>query len=268
MKVFRVFLATIFFVASVAFLVVESGLHPMARVAPVLQILPSALSATIGVTVFWLLITFIFGRIYCSTVCPVGSLQDGALYLRRRIPKFNRPFRYSHPKRWRYDLLLAYLLCLLLGVSVVCFILEPWNIMRNIFSAVNPSAVEQTWATLAFGAAGGMLAGAVSLLALLLLGFFRGREFCNTICPIGTALGVVGERALWHIEIDPDKCTGCLKCEDRCPSQCIKVVSRYVDNSRCVRCFDCIDLCKEDAIRFQFNRNRPATPLLRKKEKI
>ena len=61
-----------------------------------------------------------------------------------------------------------------------------------------------------------------------------------------------------------DRCTGCLKCEEACPANCIKAVSRYVDNTRCVRCFDCLHVCGDDAIHYQPNRNRPATPLMRK----
>ena len=64
--------------------------------------------------------------------------------------------------------------------------------------------------------------------------------------------------------IDPDKCISCGRCEERCRAQCVKVVSRYVDASRCVMCFDCVADCPTGAIRYQRNRNRPATPLVRR----
>lgn len=268
-KVFRVFLAVIFFIAALALLFFPKPLHPMAVVAEKVQIVPSALAATLGATLFWLAATFLFGRVYCSTVCPVGSLADIGTWLRRRCK--NRggsrlTFSYRPPRVWRYHFLAAYLFCLVLGVMSVCFLVEPWNIMRNIASAVNLSATAQTWATLSFGAATGIVAGVVSLVGLLVWGFLQGREFCNTVCPIGTAMGLTSGRTLYHIELDPDKCSGCLACEDVCSSGCIKIVSRYVDNSRCVRCFDCLAACPDDAIHFQINRNRrPATPLLKRK---
>ena len=114
------------------------------------------------------------------------------------------------------------------------------------------------------GTAVGVVAGIVSALLILICAVFTGRGFCNTVCPIGTALSIIEPHCIFHIEIDPDRCTGCLKCEEACPANCIKAVSRYVDNTRCVRCFDCLHVCGDDAIRYQPNRNRPATPLMRK----
>ncbi|MCM1152114.1 MAG: 4Fe-4S binding protein [Muribaculum sp.] len=268
-RVFRIFLAIVFFVASLAFLFLGPDVHPMVRVARDVQIVPTALSATtLGVTLFWFVFSFCFGRVYCSTVCPIGTVQDIAVWIRRRIPRLNRPFSFSMPRRWRYDILVLYLVCLLLSISVVCFIIEPWNMLANLAASVRPGDVDATWANLAYGVTGAIVSGAVSVTAIFVTAIFRGREYCNTVCPIGTALGIFNDRTLFHIEIDPDRCTNCMKCEDVCTSSCIKVVSRYVDNSRCVRCFDCLSVCGDDAIRFQINKNRrPATPLMRKSKK-
>lgn len=270
LRTIRVFLAVIFFIASLAYLIIGPQVHPMAVVAEKVQIIPSALSATIGVTAFWFVATFLFGRVYCSTVCPIGTLQDCAISLRRRIERGRRNekrFRFRQASHWRYDFLIVYLLCLLLGISAACYIVEPWNIMRNIASIFNRNAISATWATLSLGVATGMAAGVVSLIALLIWAWLRGREFCNTVCPIGTAMGAMHGQNLFHIEIDPDRCTSCLKCEDICPGECIKVVSRYVDNSRCTRCFDCVAVCPDNAIRYQINRNRRfSSPLMRRRK--
>lgn len=267
LKTIRIFLATMFFVATVAYLVIGPQVHPMAGASRWLQIVPSALAATIGITVFWFLISFLFGRIYCSTVCPIGSLQDCAIWLRGKVGK-RPPFRFTPGKRWRYDLLIAYLICVMLGVMGVCYFIEPWNMMRNIASIFNTDAVANTWGTLAFGVTTGVVAGVVSLAGLLVWAYFKGRQFCTDVCPLGSAMGVIAPRTLFHIDIQPDKCTGCLKCEDVCAARCIKVVGRYVDNSRCIRCFDCLNVCPEDAIRFQSNPNRRfGTPLLRRRRK-
>lgn len=267
---FRILLAAVLLVASVAYLCLAGTPHPPKAILSVparLQLVPSAIASTIGVTVFWLLGTAVFGRVYCSTVCPVGTLQDCAIRIRRLLPG-HKPRRFRPARRWRYDILLAYVICLLLGVGAVCFTLEPWNMTRSAAAAVNTEAVSSTWSTLAYGATVGAITGIVSLLAIFVWALYCGREFCNTVCPIGTALSVVTEYSLLHIEIDPDKCSGCLKCEDVCRADCIKVVSRYVDNSRCVRCFDCLSVCPDDAIHYQINRNRrPATPLLQKRKK-
>ena len=264
LRAIRILLAVLFFIASAACLMIGPQVHPMARAAARTQIALSAASPTAGAALVWLLLTFLLGRVYCSTACPIGTFSDIFLRLRRAVPRLNRPFRYRHPSHWGIHILWIYLLCLIAGVAAVPFIIEPWNIARNMASAVNPEATAHTWATISLGAGAGMLAGVLSGLIIAALSVWRGREFCTRICPVGTALGIVQEHSLMHIEIDPDKCISCGRCEERCRAQCVKVVSRYVDASRCVMCFDCVADCPTGAIRYQRNRNRPATPLVRR----
>ena len=264
LRTIRIVLATVFLVASVAYLTVSPWGSYLAGFSVRSQIIPSAIATTMGVTLFWILASFILGRVYCSTVCPVGTLQDVFIRLRRRIPRFDTPFSYRPATRVRYHVLAIYLVCLIVGVLAVPYWIEPWNIMRNICSTVNPDAVQATWIQLGLGALSGIIAGVISLILLVVCSLFTGRGFCTEICPIGTVLGCFHNYTLFHIEIDPDKCINCMKCEEVCKSQCVKVVGRYVDNSRCVRCFDCLGVCPNEAIRFQVNRNRRGTPLVRK----
>jgi len=266
LRTIRIVLAIIFFMASVAYLVIGPKAFPAGRMAEHAQIIPSAIAVTMGATLFWILITFLLGRVYCSTVCPVGTFQDILIRLRKKIPGLNRPFRYRHPKRIRYHVLAIYIVCLVVGVSVVPYIIEPWSIMRNICSVANPAVGEPVWLNLGIGVAAGIASGVVSALLIAGAAFLTGRGFCTDVCPIGTALGSCHNYTLFHIEIDPERCVSCMKCEEVCKSQCVKVVGRYVDNSRCVRCFDCLSVCPNDAIRFQINRNRRGTPLIRKVE--
>lgn len=236
----------------------------MAEISVRTQIIPSALSVTIGATVFWLMATFVFGRLYCSTVCPVGTLQDLAIWFRRFTHLKERKFSYRHPGRMKWDILIGYIICLLLGFTVVGFIVEPWNIMRSVAGAIRPQAVAKTWSVLGIGVGIGAAAGIVSLAGILIWSFFNGRMFCTRICPIGTALGGVSEVSYLHIEIDPDKCINCMKCEDICPSRCVHVLNRVVDNSACVRCFNCLKVCENNAIRYQRNNNRRGNPLMQR----
>lgn len=239
----------------------------MAVVSLKAQIVLSTGAAAIGALLVWLVLTLVFGRIYCATVCPIGTLTDIFIWLSRKVPRLNKPFRYRPAKRWSIHVLLVYVICVLVGLTVVTYLVEPWNIMRNIASIVNPEAIDSTWVSLGLGAGIGIAVGVISLLLLGVYALLRGRAFCTDVCPLGTALGLLHEHNVMHIEIDPDRCVSCGACEEVCASSCVKVVSRYVDNSRCIRCFDCLAVCPEDAIRYQSNRNRPATPLFRKTAK-
>lgn len=264
LRTIRIFLATILLVASLAWLFIGPQVNPMAAISFKSQIIPSALSVTIGATAVWLVATFVFGRLYCATVCPIGTLQDMVI---RSTPKWrhHRPFRYAKPHRYKWDILLCYAIALLLGFSIVGFVIEPWNILANTAVLSRKAAVIDTWTALGINSAVGAACGVVMLLAILVWAAFKGRAFCTEVCPIGTALGGISERALLRIEIDPDRCTSCMRCSDVCAARCIDVKTRHVDNAKCVRCFDCLKVCEDDAIHYQFGRNRRSTPLLQPK---
>lgn len=273
LRTIRIFLAVIFFAATLAYLLIGRDVNPMAEVSIKVQILPSALRMTIGATIVWLLATFLFGRVYCSTVCPLGTWQDTALRVRRMVNRRRRsrgenyyfhPFRYRSKWKYRGIILLGYVVCLLLGLLSIAALVEPWRIMQNAAGVINPEASDKTMLLFAGNFGAGALIAIASLIGIWIWGLLHGRRYCTHICPIGTALENISERAVYHIEINPDKCVNCMRCEDVCRTESIKVVSRYVDNGKCVRCFDCLKVCDNDAIKFQKNRNRRATPLLRR----
>lgn len=264
LRAIRILLSVLFFVAAVAYLAISPTVYPMARAVEKVQIVPSLVATSIGVILVWIGVTFLLGRVYCSTVCPVGAYQDIFIFMRRFIRPLRKPFRYRSPNPVRYHVLAIYVACLIVGVVAVPFWIEPWSIMRNICGAVHPSAAKAAWLTLGVGLSTGIVAGLVSAFLLGVCALLTGRGFCTSVCPVGAALGCFHDYTLFHIEIDPDKCVNCMRCEEVCPSQCVKVVGRHVDNSRCVRCFDCLPVCPNEAIRFQKNRNRRSTPLVRK----
>ncbi|MDE6295780.1 MAG: 4Fe-4S binding protein [Muribaculaceae bacterium] len=281
LKTIRIFLSTIFLVASLAWLFIGPDVNPLAIISVKSQIIPSTLAATIGATAFWLVATFVFGRLYCSTVCPVGSLQDLAIWSRRYLARLSRknrsltrPYQFVPPSRGRWTFLTLYAASLLLGVFSVAWILEPWRLLQSVAGLERHAAVADTWAhsgifiSLADGALIGCIISALILLVVILMALIRGRWFCNKICPIGTALGAITQYSLYHIEINPDKCINCMKCEDICPAQCVKVLSRHVDDSRCIRCFNCLKVCPNDAIRYQINHNRRRTPLMQRRKQF
>lgn len=260
LRIFRIILAVIFLAASVICLVLAGRAGDFTESMQKTQIVLSTISVTAGATIFWIFISFLGGRFYCSTVCPVGTLSDLIMHISRRIrPK---PFRYQSRSRLLVHILWIYLLCVLLGIVIIPFCIEPWNIMRNVASTVNPEAVAATWMNIGFSASAGMICGLIALIAIIILAVRSGRRFCTDFCPIGGGLGYLSNYSIYHIEIDRDKCSSCGLCEDICRSSCIKTVSRYIDNTRCVRCLDCIVKCPDKAINLQKNRNRPATPLM------
>ena len=272
-------IAAVFFAAAVAYFLtanIESDsigsirLHDGVAGVESTQVIPSSIALCMGALLFWLCATFFMGRIYCSTVCPIGTLSDIFMHLRRETGKLfprrlRRSFRWKESKPWRYHIMAAYYICLVIGIMAVPFLLEPWNIMRNAASFIDEGTVASTWTQLGVGLLLGVgISGVVTLGVVAVWGFLSGRDFCNIICPLGQSMALIDRFALLHIEFDPDRCISCMKCEEVCRSSCIKVTERRVDNSRCVKCLDCVCKCPTGAIRLQANRNRAATPLAMK----
>jgi len=262
MRKFRILLSAVMLLASLCWLLTGTGAFAFTEFSERAQIIPSAIQSCLGTTVTWIIITLLFGRIYCSSVCPVGTLQDIVIWTKRKANP-GLYFRFKNGQNYRYIILLAYFLSVAAGMLAVGFIFEPWNMMRNVASAVRPEDTISTWGSMGISLTVGVISGMLTLFLILLWAWKSGRAFCTEACPIGTMLGCLHSQTLMHIAIDPDKCIGCMKCEVVCPSRCIKVEQRFVDNSRCVRCFDCIDVCPNSAIRYQINKNRQRqNPLL------
>lgn len=264
LRIARIILAIFFFACAILYFVVGPRCHPIVLGAAKMNIMPMILSQTLGVTFVWFVITFVWGRIYCSFVCPLGTLQDIIIRMRSRIPGCHRPFSYKSASRLRLHILLIYVVCLLIGFTAVPLALEPWNMFGNISTALGAHGITNTWVQLGFGALAGMIIGLVSLCMVAGYAIIGGRDFCNEICPLGTAMSYMAKYSAFTISIDPDLCDGCLLCEDHCKASCIKVISRHVDNSRCVRCFDCTSICPHQAISYSLDRKRPATPLFQR----
>ena len=88
----------------------------------------------------------------------------------------------------------------------------------------------------------------ISFAALTVLAAWRGRLFCNTVCPVGAVLGLLSAKAPFKIRLDAAKCVKCGLCAKACKAECIDVANGTVDQSRCVRCFNCLGACKKGAM--------------------
>lgn len=234
-----------------------------------IQLVPAILAVNIVIIVALVLLTILFGRIYCSVVCPLGVMQDGISFVSgRRKGKKNR-FRYSKAISWlRYSVLGVFIVALIARIPAIFGLIEPYSaygrIASNIFAPlyrwgnnlfawfaerVDSYAFYSTdvWikSWVVFGIA------VITLVVLAILAWRNGRTYCNTICPVGTFLGFLSRFSFFQPTFDKEKCTKCGVCERNCKSSCIDSKAMVIDQSRCVTCFNCIDKCKFGAMKYQ-----------------
>jgi len=90
------------------------------------------------------------------------------------------------------------------------------------------------------------------LILIIFLAGYKGRWYCNTLCPVGTLLGILSRFSLFNIKMDEHACTSCGMCAKECKAGCINVKEKKVDFSRCVACFDCFKACPENGIGYKY----------------
>lgn len=232
------------------------------------QIIPVALSASLSLILFWILTTLIFGRIYCSTLCPMGFIQDAAARLRRltRRQRSRRPYRYVPGKpRLRISWLFLIILTSVAGTPLLLSLFDPYGAFGRVITMPAAALAQtETTGTIALGTIIGLTAAIVTLIIIAMISSRSGRTFCNTLCPVGTTLGLLSRHSIFRMDINTDLCIQCRRCEHVCKSRCINLGEHTVDTSRCVVCFDCVDACDSKAITYTNRRHRLSIPLMMK----
>ena len=267
----RIALATLFFVAAtLLFLDFTGTAHLWFGWVAKVQFLPALLAMNLGVVVVLIVLSLLFGRIYCSVICPLGVMQDIFGWLGKKSKK-NR-YSYSPAKTTlRLIVLAVMIVSIAAGLGSLTALLAPYSsygrIAQNLFAPLwqwgnNALAYFAERAdSYAFyttdvwikGTATFVIA-AVMFVVLGVLAWRNGRTYCNTICPVGTVLGFLSKYSLFRPVIDTSKCNGCGLCARNCKAACIDSKQHAIDYSRCVACMDCIGKCHKNAISYTLNR--------------
>ena len=202
------------------------------------QFLPALLALDYTMLLVLIVLTLLFGRIYCSILCPLGILQDLFGWVGRKQKKHR--YSSSPEKRWlRYGVLVVFAGCLIIGFAPVTTLLEPYSAYGRIVN----SLWFRSWSV-----------GLVALLTLVIPGWLawrNGRTYCNTVCPVGTILSFFARFSLLRVQVNETRCNKCLLCEKNCKAAAIDSKTGKVDYSRCVVCGDCLEVCKHGALHYK-----------------
>lgn len=268
LKRVRLVLAILVILAATLLFVDVSGVaHLWLGWVAKIQLLPAILALNLGVVVVLVILTLLLGRVYCSVICPLGIFQD----VIARFGKMSRKNRYSYSserKVLRYAVFVVFIAALVGGVSSVAGILAPYSsfgrIASNLFAPVYAwgnnllAYLSERVGSYAFyprevwiKSIGTFVVAVVTVVVLAVLAWRNGRTYCNTICPVGTLLGLLSRWSVFAPVIDTDKCISCNKCARNCKAACIDIPNHKIDYSRCVVCMDCIDVCPKDAVSFR-----------------
>lgn len=164
--------------------------------------------------------TFLFGRIFCGYICPIGALQE-LVNIRDKIIKIP-PKVESILRKLR----------LVLFIILVIFSIA---LHKNIYADFAPFKA-------LFNLKGSVVQITLGV-AILALSLFIYRPFCRFLCPLGIFLEKVALFSLFKIKKDQVSCDKCTFCYKSCKINAIDE-KMTVHNDLCIRCGDCL-ICKK-----------------------
>ena len=268
----RIILAAFFYIAvTLLFLGVSWRINLWFGWVAKIQFLPALMALNFVVLAGLIVLTLLFGRLYCSIICPLGVMQDIFAWFGRRARK-NR-YSYSPEKKWlRYTVLAVFIVCLIVGFAPVTTLLAPYSaygrIVNSLFKPlydllINGLAAMETHlesymlseAEIWMRSVTTFVVALLTLGALGVLAWRHGRTYCNTVCPVGTILSFFARFSLFRIQINEDKCRKCSLCAKNCKAAAIDFKNGTVDLTRCIVCGDCIDKCHDGAISFKIAKS-------------
>ena len=271
LKKLRVALAVVFWVGITLLLLDFTGvLHHYLGWMAKIQFLPAVMALNVGVIVGLVLLTLLFGRVYCSVICPLGIFQDLISRIGRGKKKPAYKYKKEHP--WlRYGVWILFVICFVAGVHVIVTLLAPYsaygrmvqNLLQPIYLRGNNllALLAERAGSYAFyekevwmRSVPTFIVAVVTLCVIVALSFKGGRTYCNEICPVGTTLSFFSRFAMFRPMIDESQCVRCHSCERKCKAQCIEITPErvHIDHSRCVDCFNCIETCPKGGLKYRF----------------
>jgi cytochrome c oxidase accessory protein FixG len=181
------------------------------------------LAATLLATAAFLLVTLLFGRVWCGWACPQTVLGD--------LTSWVVPERRARPRRWRRPLGFAAvaLVSAVVAADLLWYFVPPGEFFRRLAAGTLGPVLSGSWA-------------ALFVVLFLDLAFLRA-TFCATACPYAKLQGVLFDRSTLVVAYDARRDADCVDC-----GACVRVCPTGIDireglQMECIACAECIDAC-------------------------
>ena len=201
-------------------------------------------------------LTIIFGRFFCSWVCPFGSLHHFVGFLGNRKKKLAQKIqlnKYRKAQCIKYLILIFFLFMAAfpsLSVTLQTGLLDPIPLVTRSFQlllSITDRSVNFVSATPRFYEGAWLIL--LIFFTAVLLNLTIPRFYCRFICPLGALFAILGRFAIWRIGKNQTECSNCKLCERSCEGGCEP--SGNIRISECVLCFNCRRDCKDEIISYQ-----------------
>ena len=195
-----------------------------------------------------LIVTALWGRVFCGWLCAFGALGDllGALARKLRIPQLPRSEKADRALRWVKYAVLAFVVIAVWALALpIDASWSPWSAF-GMLTSWNPTVMRAALSTV----------GALLLLGVVIASLFVERFFCRYLCPLGALLAPVSKRRLFRVERKAALCGGCAACTRECPMNVAVHADNAAASGECIGCLRCTGVCQADCL------DAKATPAL------
>ena len=184
-------------------------------------------------------ISFVFGKSFCSWVCPIGFISESLGDFGEKIQKKLFKKRIKMPKLLDYPL--RSLKYLLLGFFVysIFFTMTTVALKHFLDSSYNIiSDVKMYYFFVNISRFALFVIAALFVLSIVFRNFW-----CRYLCPYGALLGFFSLLSPLKIKRNKESCIDCNLCAKACPSfiKVDKVSTVFSDE--CSTCMSCVDVC-------------------------
>jgi polyferredoxin len=198
-------------------------------------------------------ITLIFGRIFCSWICPLGIMNQisALIFPKKRTEEEQIAVNRSRPLyNLKYYILIFMLVTAAFG-SLQVGLMDPICVVVRSFSTSLFPAAHELWPGLypQVNFNWGWVIGGL-MIAILIANRVIPRFWCRALCPLGALLGVFSRFSLFRIHRNLDNCTNCNKCVEACDGAAEPQAT--TKQSECLMCMNCIAECPHDALSYAF----------------
>lgn len=188
-------------------------------------------------------LALLFGRVFCSYICPASLLFFAISRIRRVVLKFLWLPEWSLNRGFCWGILFGGVITALwIGHGVWTLVLPYFALGQTLFHGI------------AYGAISFSLG---SLVVFGVLDLIMGKQFtCRYLCPTGRLLGAVGRKSVFALKRNADDCIeACTSCVDVCP---MKVKPKMDETLDCSMCGECLTICPTKCLSIGL-RTRTAT---------
>jgi MauM/NapG family ferredoxin protein len=243
-------------------------------------------AAGLWLSLIFVVITLVLGRVFCGWFCPFGALHDlvGSFDKRKKKPVETKLDKYG--VKAKYYILVAILIAAVFQIHLVG-LLDPIALTIRSFSvAISPAFNYMIHAVfdflyrtdvaavttvsepvyeylrnnvISFGRPTFFQGSFIGLLFIGLLGlnFVRKRFWCRFLCPLGAFLGLLSRFSMLNHKIAEGSCNDCKLCLTTCSGGARPYPDDEWRGAECVMCMNCHSTCPKQAIAYTFGRPAP-----------